>query len=403
VQTGIGSGVGYTVPANGVITSWSFQADADGATVRLKAARRNADGTFTVVGESDYQTVGANQLQSFPTRVPVQAGDVIGTAASVGKSVLYSGADGDTVALAAGDQPAGSNGPYSDVHGIRMDVTANVEPDVDGDGYGDETQDKCTNDPTLQTACSSDIKVLEKADRSVHYPGEQVVFSVDVVNAGPSLATGAQVLLDVSPELTFVSATPTAGSCAPSKVPVKCSLGDIRGGSAVTVRVAALAKDVGVASAAAMATSTATDPNVSNNSGGTTTRVSWRPGSCANVFPGTARNDVDRGTSAGDRLEGFNGNDVINGLRGADCISGGAGNDRLSGGDGNDVIDGGSGNDRITGGAGRDRITGGTGNDSIDVVDGSADTVNCGPGRDKVRLDSRDRARGCERVIRARR
>jgi hypothetical protein len=38
-QTGISTGVGYTVPRNGVITSWSFQADTDGSTVRLKAAR----------------------------------------------------------------------------------------------------------------------------------------------------------------------------------------------------------------------------------------------------------------------------------------------------------------------------------------------------------------------------
>ncbi|MFL5896145.1 MAG: hypothetical protein ACJ76Z_13675, partial [Thermoleophilaceae bacterium] len=247
-----------------------------------------------------------------------------------------------------------------------------------------------------------DLSVLEKADRGVHFPGEQVVFSVDVVNGGPSLATASQVVLDLSPELTFLSATPSVGSCAPSKLPIKCSLGDIPGGSAVTVTVTALAKDVGVASAAAKASSTARDPNSSNNSGGATTRVSWRPGTCANVFPGSAKNDVARGTSAGDRLEGFDGNDVMNGLRGADCIAGGAGNDRLSGGDGNDVIDGGPGNDRITGGAGRDRITGGTGNDSIDLVDGSADTVNCGAGRDRVRMDSRDHARSCERITRVR-
>jgi uncharacterized repeat protein (TIGR01451 family) len=400
VQTGVGDGVGYSAPTDGVITSWSFQSDATGATVKLKAARRNPDGTYLIVGESDFQTTAPNQLQSFPARVPVKAGDVIGTAASTGKSVAYTGADADTVALAAGDQAPGSSGAYSDVHGIRMDLTANLEPDVDGDGFGDETQDKCPTDPSLQTTCSSDLAVTESSGKASHVPGDEVMFTVTVINRGPSLATGTQLLLDVSPELTFLSATPSAGSCASSKVPVRCSLGDIPNLTGVTVSVTALAKRVGVASAASKASSTAVDPNVANNGGGATVNVQWRAGSCANVFSAGIKNDVLRGTTAGDRLDGLAGNDVISGLLGADCITGGPGDDRLSGGGGNDRIDGGDGNDRITGGAGRDRITGGAGSDSVDVADSSRDTVDCGPGRDTVRIDWRDSARHCERITR---
>src|SRR3954451_17108806 len=60
-QTGISSGVGYSVPGDGVITSWSFLADADGATLRLKVLRPNKDdGTYSVVGQSDIVTAPAN-------------------------------------------------------------------------------------------------------------------------------------------------------------------------------------------------------------------------------------------------------------------------------------------------------------------------------------------------------
>jgi hypothetical protein len=36
---------------------------------------------------------------------------------------------------------------------------ADVEPDADGDGFGDETQDLCAADPTRQTACVADLAV----------------------------------------------------------------------------------------------------------------------------------------------------------------------------------------------------------------------------------------------------
>src|SRR6478609_9250693 len=37
-QTGVETGAGYTVPSDGVITSWSFLPDSGGATLKLKAA-----------------------------------------------------------------------------------------------------------------------------------------------------------------------------------------------------------------------------------------------------------------------------------------------------------------------------------------------------------------------------
>jgi hypothetical protein len=70
----------------------------------------------------------------------------------------------------------------------------------------------------------------------------------------------------------------------------------------------------------------------------------------------------------------------------------------------------GPGNDRISALAQADaasgtidRVKGGRGNDIIRVRDGAIDKVLCGPGRDEVFADRRDRVRGgnCERVFRA--
>jgi len=95
------------------------------------------------------------------------------------------------------------------------------------------------------------------------------------------------------------------------------------------------------------------------------------------------------GTSRADYLAGGAFDDVILGMGGNDTIPGGAGDDRLRGGDGNDVI---------TGGAGADSLFGGPGSDTIYAADGERDTIDCGPGRDRVVADPFDKVVNCEIV-----
>jgi Ca2+-binding RTX toxin-like protein len=117
--------------------------------------------------------------------------------------------------------------------------------------------------------------------------------------------------------------------------------------------------------------------------------------------------DVDSGAqtpSAGGKHGGLTrhggpANDRIVLGRGDDNASGGAGNDTLLGGPGNDTLTGGPGSDRLVGGPGVDSLDGGTGDDTIDARDGTPEVVVCGPGRDTARVDRRDRAVGCERVV----
>ncbi len=107
------------------------------------------------------------------------------------------------------------------------------------------------------------------------------------------------------------------------------------------------------------------------------------------MIRGTIRSETLRGTLTADRILGLRGNDKLYGF---------AGNDFLSGAVGRDLIDGGKGNDNPLGGSDSDLIRGGSGNDSIFSRDGVRDLVYCGPGRDVVGVDLRDRVLDCEAV-----
>ena len=123
---------------------------------------------------------------------------------------------------------------------------------------------------------------------------------------------------------------------------------------------------------------------------------------------GTNGDDHINGRGGDDYLEGAGGNDDLDGGRGRDSLfgrtgddhlDGGLGGDEIEGGRGDDTIIGGDGSDEINGGLGRDKIVAGPGNDTIRAVGGGTDVIDCGPGRDRVEKDSRDRMRNCEIVL----
>jgi len=144
----------YAVPSPGVITSWSFQAGAAVAPLRLKLGRAEGPlGTFTIVGQSDFATPVANQLNTFPTRITVSAGDLLGLYATssipcgqnTGGAGVWTGGPAD-------QQPGTSSGTYTPGPG-SLDVSAVLEPDADNDGFGDETQDCAPGDASLAASC----------------------------------------------------------------------------------------------------------------------------------------------------------------------------------------------------------------------------------------------------------
>ena len=104
---------------------------------------------------------------SFPARLSVQAGDRVGfdLRFAPGDLLLLSGVKGGsgsyTGVVAGGIWPDGGSpasyqsfdgGPPSFATPVYLPMNVTVEPDVDGDGYGDEAQDGCPSSPASHGA-----------------------------------------------------------------------------------------------------------------------------------------------------------------------------------------------------------------------------------------------------------
>lgn len=426
----------YEAPSAGVLTSFSVQGGSDSGsgddTMQLTVLRGVGGADYKVIAESDPVVVRAGTLETFPVRISVLAGDIIAYQAisttGAGFSCAAMAASGNASQYCGGCNPAtGDTATLGSTQGgILTDISAKLEADADGDGYGDETQDKCpTNAARFDQECDTNLVVTNSASPSSVAPGDNVVITATATNSGASPARSVVMVVTIPDQLAILFAAANRGAdCQVTGRTITCNIGDVPGNAVAKVQVATRAASVGSGTSVAVATTSSTDVDNSNNSASAGVTVAspapqLKPGACANSAVGTSAKDVLTGTTAGDNVFGLQGNDVLSGLVGDDCLSGGPGNDnidggagndtiygedgndKLSGGTGNDTIDGGPGNDTISGGQGTNKVKGGAGKDTINVADGKKETVDCGPGRDTARVDKRDKVKGCEKVIRA--
>jgi hypothetical protein len=159
--TAVDSGTSYTVPAAGVLTSWRAQAPAGPHADPMKFKVFHPTGTpheHTVLAESALENLTGGGLASFPIRVPVQAGDLIGLY-SHGNNGYCGELSGDSLDtfdfVNVTDVPAGTTTTYSQGLQFRFDVAATLEKDADSDGFGDLTQDQCPFDATTHGPCKA--------------------------------------------------------------------------------------------------------------------------------------------------------------------------------------------------------------------------------------------------------
>jgi hypothetical protein len=129
VQDAGGSAPGYTVPSDGVITSFSAASDTVSAQVKLLILQPVSGTTYNVVAKSDAGTFTATGVQTFPTQIPVRAGQVIGDWGRICGASSSNAADhfhyfgGGDPALAAPQGFPSASGP-----GVRTNLSANLEP-----------------------------------------------------------------------------------------------------------------------------------------------------------------------------------------------------------------------------------------------------------------------------------
>jgi Ca2+-binding RTX toxin-like protein len=352
VQTALPGRV-VQAPTNGVIVRWRV---GDGSGAMTLRVIRGAGANFTGVarGATVSVTIPPSPpgqppaVSTFDTRLPVAAGDYLGVDLAAGASVGYREPAGAQLPVFFPPLGDGETRAPSGTGADEGLVNADLEPDADGDGFGDETQDLCAKDATTQGLCRGPCSNERRGTE------------------GPDTVTGT-----------------TAGD----------NLLALGGDD----RVSGLAGDDCLFGGAGKDTMTA-DEGLD--------RLNGEAG--PDSLNGGAGNDRMDGGADSDSLRGEAGNDRMAGGPARDVLRGGAGNDRMNGTGGNDSLRGEAGNDRITGGAGADKIdvgrgrnraSGGAGRDSIRARNRARDRISCGGGRDKVVADRRDRvARNCENV-----
>jgi hypothetical protein len=140
-------GNSYVVPTDGVITQWSFQAPTPAqvpaqSPMSLKVARPAGGISYQVIGESTpLVTPVASIVNSYFTRIPVKAGDIIGNY-TMNQTLCLRPQAGFTDRFVVGDVKPPTQTDFNLVlDGAQFDLSAQLEPDCDNDGFGDESQD----------------------------------------------------------------------------------------------------------------------------------------------------------------------------------------------------------------------------------------------------------------------
>jgi Thrombospondin type 3 repeat/Bacterial Ig domain len=138
--------------AEGVITRWRIRSvgpDPAPAVALVVVRRFPAGGTDAriLIGKSPAVVPAPDQISPFRARVPIKPGDEIGIEMPCCGSQGSFFAPGGTMDLWLPALAAGPLLPTFADEAREVLINADVEPDGDGDMYGDETQDNCVSVP----------------------------------------------------------------------------------------------------------------------------------------------------------------------------------------------------------------------------------------------------------------
>jgi uncharacterized repeat protein (TIGR01451 family) len=275
----------YTSQTNGVIVSWSYKGYNDAPpNIKLRVYHPTADpATWFTRSESAQRTAGAganhvhmNELNTFTESpgLPIQNGDVLGLTGSGGTGIsCFEAPAADNSDVLCGhntpDPPVGQNtGSWvcGALTSARLGVSAVVEPDADGDLYGDETQDSCPTDPAVHTGgCPVDLSIVKSASPNPRV-GDDLVYGLSVKNNSTINPAAGVTVIDTLPAgVTFVSAVTSQGSCS-GTTNVICALGTVAPSGAPGIAITVKPTAAGPLNNTASVTTTDNDTDTTNNS-----------------------------------------------------------------------------------------------------------------------------------------
>ncbi|HEX3152354.1 MAG TPA: hypothetical protein VHR66_30050 [Gemmataceae bacterium] len=299
---------GTYAPASGL---WDVGTVTAGATTTLILQAKvvsplGQTNTATITAADQFDPNGGNN-QASATETPLQADVVVFKRVSnptpnVGDTITYTirvtnaGPDNATGVVLQDLLPAGTNfvsatatqGTYNPVTGVWTVGTVLVEgpqtltiaarvvsPDAktntasiaDADQFDPNTAnntDTAEVDPQV-----ADLLVTKSVSDATPNVGDQITFTVTLVNSGPHSATGVRVTDLLPPGLTFVSAAPAQGTYTSStgiwNVGTRTS-----GAQTVLTLTATVASPLALTNTATISAADQFDPNTANNTGSAT-------------------------------------------------------------------------------------------------------------------------------------
>ena len=174
------------VPFDGVITSVSSFANSQ-PVARIQAVflrETQNPSTLDIVQRTPVLLLQPSQLNTFPVRIPVQAREVLGIRLVTGgarcvengavadSTYIGNSYDGDTTFMPITDTPQMTN------------ISAVWEPDQDGDGYGDVSQDRCPALASAHDPCPAPVTTIKKQPKKrITAHRVKIKFTTDVAGS----------------------------------------------------------------------------------------------------------------------------------------------------------------------------------------------------------------------------
>jgi len=160
VQTALG-GVSTATSSPGVIVRWRVLNGNSGA-YRIHVLTDNPGGSggafhaYHVLSTSETANVTApadsafSKVSSFPTRMPIPVGAYVGLTVPGGTVPGFQSSVGGQAKYSRTEAPiSGVTGVVGESHNGEILYDADIEPDIDGDGYGDVSQDSCPSSTSI--------------------------------------------------------------------------------------------------------------------------------------------------------------------------------------------------------------------------------------------------------------
>jgi uncharacterized repeat protein (TIGR01451 family) len=144
-----------------------------------------------------------------------------------------------------------------------------------GTGNDTNTANNSDTSSTVITGLQADLALTKSdaPDPTILGAGN-ITYTLTVANGGPANATNVMLSDTLPGNATFVSATPSQGSCpAPSGGVLTCNLGTINNGANATVTVVVTPTATGAVNNSASVSATESDPSLANNSATASTTV----------------------------------------------------------------------------------------------------------------------------------